>query len=68
MTLGENLRDVLIACERSTSELRRTLEIIEEERGGPCFHRPVEDMNVAEVMDTARDALNNAAILGNEHH
>lgn len=66
MTIGENLRTQLLATEKILAVLRRTLETIEEERGG--FHRPVADMSVSEVLETARNTLNNAAILGNEHH
>jgi len=67
-TIGENLRTQLIATEKILAVLRRTLETIEEERGGGGFHRPVADMSVSEVLETARNTLNNAAILGNEHH
>ena len=44
MTIGENLRTQLLATEKILAVLRRTLETIEEERGG--FHRPVADMSV----------------------
>ena len=65
-TFHDDIERQVKAAEAIIASLKQTLDSFETQRGR--FRMPVEYMSAVDVLEAARDLVDNAVVLKQEHH